>query len=95
VSTIVVKCNSEVLSNRVSSMIRIYIDHMKFAAYMAYRLSHSVIFVWFHIYQCVNMYRITHKSLRHFQTLPYSSRDGHAEGEHVNGGREPASFCPT
>ena len=30
-----------------------------------------------------------------FQTLRYSTRDGHAEGEHVNRGRDTPSFCPT
>ena len=34
-------------------------------------------------------------SLRDFRPLPYSSRDGHAEGEHVNRGRDTPSFCPT
>ena len=42
-----------------------------------------------------NTYRITHKSLRDFRPLRYSSRDGHAEGEHVNRGRGTPSFCPT
>jgi hypothetical protein len=40
-------------------------------------------------------YRVIHKSLRDFQPLRYSSRDGHAEGEHVNRGRETPGFCPT
>ena len=40
-------------------------------------------------------YRIIHKSLRDFQPLRYSSREGHAEGEHVNRGRDTPSFCPT
>jgi hypothetical protein len=40
-------------------------------------------------------YRVIHKSLRDFRPLRYSSRDGHAEGEHVNRGRDTPSFCPT
>ena len=27
--------------------------------------------------------------------MRYSSRDGHAEGEHVNRGRDTPNFCPT
>jgi len=41
------------------------------------------------------IHRVIHKSLRDFRTLRYSSRDGHAEGEHVNGGTDTPSFCPT
>jgi hypothetical protein len=40
-------------------------------------------------------YRVIHKSLRDFQPLRYSSRDGQAEGEHVNRGRYTPSFWPT
>ena len=41
------------------------------------------------------MYRVIHKSLRDFRPLRYSSRDGHAEGEHVNIGRDtPVSVLP-
>jgi len=40
-------------------------------------------------------YRVIQKSLPDFQPLWYSSRDGHAEGEHVNRGRDTPSFCPT
>ena len=35
-------------------------------------------------------YRVIHKSLRDFRPLRYSSRDGHAEGEHVN---DRCQFC--
>ena len=41
------------------------------------------------------IYRIIHKSFRDFRPLRYSSRDGQAEGEHVNRGRDTPSFCPT
>ena len=40
-------------------------------------------------------YRVILKSLRDFRPLWYSSRDGHAEREHVNRGRETPSFSPT
>jgi hypothetical protein len=41
------------------------------------------------------LYRVIHKSLWDFWPLRYSSRDGHAEEEHVNRGREslPSFFC--
>jgi len=39
--------------------------------------------------------RVIHKSLRDFRPLRYSSRDGHAEGEHVKRGRDTPSLCPT
>ena len=41
------------------------------------------------------MYRVIRKSLQDFQPLRYSSWDGHAEGEHVNRGRDTLSFCTT
>ena len=50
-------------------------------------LEHSIS----HIYRVIHI----HKSLRDFRPLLYSSRDGHAEGEHVNRGRDTPSFCPT
>jgi hypothetical protein len=41
------------------------------------------------------IYRVVHKFLRDFRPLRYSSLDGHAEGEHINRGRETPSFCRT
>ena len=41
------------------------------------------------------LYRVIRKSLQDFRPLRYSSRDGHAEAEHVNRGRDTPSFCPT
>ena len=40
------------------------------------------------------MYKVIHKSLRDFRHLRYSNRGGHAEGEHVNRGRDTPYFCP-
>ena len=40
----------------------------------------------------VSKYRVTDKSLRDFRPLWYSSRDGHAEGRHVNRGRDIPNF---
>ena len=52
-------------------------------------------FDYIYIYTHTHMYRVIHKSLRDFRSLRYSSRDGHAEGEHVNRGRDTPSFCST
>jgi hypothetical protein len=41
------------------------------------------------------LYKVIQKSLRDFRPLRYRSRDGHAEGEHINGGRDTPNFCPT
>ena len=38
------------------------------------------------------IYRVIHKTLRDFRPLLYSNRDGHAEGEHVNRGRDTPSL---
>ena len=43
----------------------------------------------------ISLYRVIRRSLRNFRPLRYSSRDGHAEGEHVNRGRDTPTFCPT
>ena len=46
-------------------------------------------------HQAASKYRIIHTSLRDYRPLRYSSQDGHAEGEHVNRGRDTQTFCPT
>jgi hypothetical protein len=66
-----------------------------------YRVIHKFI-KWNMIYRVIHkfikwntIYRVIHKSLRDFRPLRYRSWDGHAEGEHVNRGRDTPSFCPT
>jgi hypothetical protein len=51
--------------------------------------------MYIYTYTYTHTHRVIHKSLRDFRPLRYSSRDGHAEGEHVNIGRDTPSFCPT
>jgi hypothetical protein len=55
----------------------------------------SILFRSLYIYTYTYTYRVIHKSLRDFRPLRYRSRDGHAEGEHVNRGRDTPSFWPT
>jgi hypothetical protein len=43
----------------------------------------------------IYIYRVIHKYLLDVRPLRYISRDGHAEEEHVNRGRDNPSFCPT
>ena len=38
----------------------------------------------FSVVRTAYIYRVIDKSLRDFRPLRYSSRDGHAEGEHAN-----------
>jgi len=45
--------------------------------------------------ESTSIYKVIHKSLRDFRLLRYSSRDGYAEGEHANRGRDTPSFSPT
>jgi len=47
-----------------------------------------LLFVQLPLYAPIFIYRVIHKSFRDFRPLQYSSRDGHAEGEHVNRGRD-------
>ena len=55
----------------------------------------SIFFYITFLYLSYEIYRVIRKSLRGFRPLRYSSRDGHAEGEHINRGRDTPSFCPT
>ena len=58
-------------------------------------ISNLAYFVFWRSFVEERIYRVIHKSLREFRPLRYSSRDAHAEGEHVNRGRDTPIFCPT
>ena len=51
-------------------------------------------YVCMYVCMYVYIYRVIRKSFRDFRPLRYSNRDGHAEGEHVNRGRDTPNFCP-
>ena len=55
----------------------------------------QVSFLIIFVQQMHDIHRVIHKPLRDFRPLPYSSRDGHAEREHVNRGRDTPIFWPT
>jgi hypothetical protein len=62
-----------------------------------FKLEKNSHFIFWYI-QYINsqrIYRVIRKSLRDFRPLRYSSRDGNAEGERLNRGRNTPSFCTT
>jgi hypothetical protein len=67
--------------------LAIFKDYGYFKTYKALLHSFSIV--------KVKIYRVIQKSLRDFRPLRYSNRDGNAEAEHVNRGRDSPSFCPT
>ena len=46
-----------------------------------------------HVLENILLYRVILKFLQKLRPLRYSSRDGHAEDEHVNRERDTPSFC--
>ena len=48
-----------------------------------------------HDYTHTHTHRVIRKSLWNFRPMRYSSRDGHAKGEHVNSGKDTPNFCHT
>jgi hypothetical protein len=56
-----------------------------------YKLKDPNLFLMY-VYTNLFYMRVIHKSLRDFRPLRYSSRDGHAEGEHVDRGRDTPSL---
>jgi hypothetical protein len=80
------KCNSVYMACYVN--IYFYARCRVFTSVHLMCLRHSRMFF-------LEILRVIHKSLWDFWPLQYSSRDGHAEGEHVNRRRDTTSFYPT
>ena len=51
--------------------------------------------IWYKFSRMLAIYRVIRKSLRDFRPLRYSSRNGQAEGNYINRGRDTPIFCPT
>ena len=78
------------LLNPVSRMIKVFFLSRRGKTFF---LKFSLPFTY--MVHLKHTYRIIRTSLRDFRPLRYSSRDGHAEGEHVNRGTDTPSFYPT
>ena len=76
-STSVVKW-SEGLSNRVSIIIRRYIDHLRITAYMAFRLSHFLVLFYIIVYMVVCFFVLLYNFVNYVFLLLCTFRSGYS-----------------